>query len=498
MAWFKNLKKDSLVIILVLIYLLADMIFTGHEIYIFNALPVVLLLIYLTLARLDLMYFIIVFFTPLSVQLIEFMPSSSVDFAIPTEPMLFGMMIVFYYKIIYDKSFDSRIIKHPVTYALLFNIGWILITSITSSMPLVSFKFLLARIWFITIYYLLAILVFRRYKSIGVFIWCYVGSMIVVIIYTISRHLHYGLYDAKFAHIVMNPFFRDHTSYGAILAMLIFGLGGAILHRGNNLLVRLVLWGSWLLIGVALLLSYTRAAWISVIISLGVLCLTIFRIRFRYILLIGVVALIYFAGKRTEIIQKMEQNRQGSSASIAEHVKSMSNITTDESNLERLNRWNSALRMFRERSIFGWGPGTYMFRYAPYQLAREKTAISTDFGDLGNAHSEYIGPLAESGILGSLSFITIGIVSLITGFKVYRRLKDKRLKSVILGLILGLITYLVHGTLNNFLDTDKASALFWGFIAAFVSLDIYYPWDQQKTESISEELDPQHGDIVKN
>jgi hypothetical protein len=26
--------------------------------------------------------------------------------------------------------------------------------------------------------------------------------------------------------------------------------------------------------------------------------------------------------------------------------------------------------------------------------------------------------------------------------------------------------------LNNFLDTDKASALFWGFTAVFVSLDL--------------------------
>jgi hypothetical protein len=37
---------------------------------------------------------------------------------------------------------------------------------------------------------------------------------------------------------------------------------------------------------------------------------------------------------------------------------------------------------------------------------------------------------------------------------------------------MGFITYLVHGSLNNF-DTDKASALFWGFTAIFVSTDLY-------------------------
>jgi len=132
-----------------------------------------------------------------------------------------------------------------------------------------------------------------------------------------------------------------------------------------------------------------------------------------------------------------------------------------------------------------------MFKYAPFQLSTEKTMISTDFGDHGNAHSEYIGPLAESGILGSLSFILIGIFGLMTGFRAYQKIKDKHVKHIALGLIMGLITYLMHGTLNNFLDTDKASALFWGFIAVFVSLDIYYP-QEQATGSGSEELNTQH------
>ena len=43
------------------------------------------------------------------------------------------------------------------------------------------------------------------------------------------------------------------------------------------------------------------------------------------------------------------------------------------SNLERINRWQSAFRLFKERPILGWGPGAYQFVYAPYQKAKEKT-----------------------------------------------------------------------------------------------------------------------------
>jgi O-antigen ligase len=399
--------------------------------------------------------------------------------------MLFGVMMLFWYKVIGERQVDRKILNHPVTLAILFNLFWLLITAITSTMPMVSFKFLLARIWFITVYYLLAIRVFRDRSKIPAFIWVYTIAMLGVAAYTIVRHMKLGIFDKQVAHFVMSPFFRDHTSYGAVLAMLLFAVGGIVFRRGRNLQLRFLYGAVWVMVGIALLLSYTRAAWISVIAAGGILVLTLVRIRFRYILVAGVLVMVYLAGQRTEIVHRMQQNRQASSASIAEHVQSISNISTDESNLERLNRWNSALRMFREKPVFGWGPGTYKFKYAPFQISSEKTAISTDLGEMGNAHSEYIGPLAESGLPGSLSFIAIAVAGLITGFRVFRRLQPGNMKNLVLALILGLITYLIHGSLNNFLDTDKASALFWGFIAVFVSLDIYTVGME---EAVSEEL----------
>jgi putative inorganic carbon (HCO3(-)) transporter len=467
-----NFRKHSLLIAIVLFYIVADLVLTYKEIYVFNLVPVVVFVVYLALARIDWIYFLIILLTPLSIQLIEFFPSSPIDFAIPTEPMLLGVLLLMIYRTIKSGLLDRTVFNHPVTYAILFNLFWLFITSFSSTMPLVSFKFLLARIWFVTIFYLLAIIVFRNTNNIRTFILCYTLPMLIVIAYSTSRHFAYGLFDKQAAHFVMNPFFRDHTSYGAILAMLFFALGGMVINKKRGLLLQLIIWGAWIAIICALVLSYTRAAWISVLLSIGILMVILLKINLKYLLLAGILLVLYLTGQRTAIILKMERNRQTSSATLSEHVRSISNISTDESNLERLNRWNSAFRMFRERPFFGWGPGTYMFKYAPFQRSSEKTGISTDFGDLGNAHSEYIGPLAESGILGSLSFIFIGLMSLLTGFRVYYKLVDKRLKQITLGLLLGFITYLVHGSLNNFLDTDKASALFWGFTAVFVSLDM--------------------------
>jgi hypothetical protein len=48
------------------------------------------------------------------------------------------------------------------------------------------------------------------------------------------------------------------------------------------------------------------------------------------------------------------------------------------------------------------------------------------------------------------------------------------MKNILLALLLGLITYFIHGSLNNFLDTDKVSAPFWGFVSAIVAIDLFH------------------------
>ena len=162
------------------------------------------------------------------------------------------------------------------------------------------------------------------------------------------------------------------------------------------------------------------------------------------------------------------------SGDVVENIQSMTNISTDASNLERINRWNSAIRMFKDRPLFGWGPGTYQFLYAPYQESKNKTIISTNSGDMGNAHSEYIGTLAEQGIPGSLIVVSIVVVFMYCGLMTYRRAKNKESKILVLAATLALFGYYVHGTLNNFLDTDKLAVPIWSCMAIITAIDCFH------------------------
>lgn len=446
--------------------------------------PMAIIILYFYLYKLDIILLIITLTTPFAVNMTD--SEFGVGISIPSEPMMLGVLIVFIVKLLFENNYDKNILKHPLTIMISISLVWMFITSLTSQIPLVSFKYLAARLWFVIPFYFMGILLFKKVKNIRLFIWFYMVSLIGVIAYTTYNHYLWG-FNEQAGHWVMEPFYNDHTAYGAVLALFIPAFAGFTFSNSYSKTIRLF---SFLVLAVllmALILSFSRAAWISLAFSFIIYMIVLLRIKLKWIVLTLAIFFGVFFLFQNEIWDRLEKNKQGSSANFVEHFQSISNISTDDSNLERINRWQSAFRMFAEHPVFGFGPGTYQFEYAPYQHSNEKTLISTNFGDKGNAHSEYIGPLAESGIIGMLCMLGILVLTILTGLRVYKRAEQKEIKMLSLSILLGLITYFFHGTMNNFLDTDKASVPFWGFIAILVALDLYYLKKDKPGDEISKE-----------
>lgn len=172
------------------------------------------------------------------------------------------------------------------------------------------------------------------------------------------------------------------------------------------------------------------------------------------------------------IQQNLERNKfEHTTEEFGERLQSATNVTTDASNLERINRWSCALAMFEEHPIMGFGPGTYAFEYARFQEPENLTIISTNFGDMGNAHSEYLGPLAEMGVFGLLAMLALVSAIFYQGITLYQRWpeEDRETKTLLMGMIVALSTYFIHAFLNNYLDTDKASVPIWTMCAIFIA-----------------------------
>ena len=463
---------------IILVYLVAAAFIAFSAYFLFEkdtflglALPVALFTALFFIFSFDKILFVIACTTPLALDITNDYFEAGIS--APTEILLLAVMMAFFIKLLFGQKFDKKITTHPITIAIIINLIWIFVTSCTSVLPVVSFKFLIARLWFVIPMFFVMTQLMKNPKNISRFLWCYIVPLVIVSIYTIIRHATYGFSQSS-GNWVVSPFYNDHTAYGAALALFIPLLLHLSFSKQYSKKQRFVAFMVAAFLMVSMILSYCRAAWVSLFLGFITWGIILLRIKARYLLLTAAICIGIFIAFQHEIMYSLEKNQDDSSSDFSQHLRSITNISSDASNVERLNRWNCAIRMFHEKPLFGWGPGTYQFEYGAFQKHIELSTASTNHGDIGNAHSEYLGPLSESGLLGSLTFLAIVFLTIYYGIKVYRRQKDKKLRQIALLLTVGLITYFIHGLLNNFLDTEKLSVPFWGFIAIIVALDVYH------------------------
>ena len=439
------------------------------EFYLF---PIALLLVYLAIFQTETLFLSLAFFTPFSINIEEF--SKSFGLFIPTEPLLFGLMLILLFFQFKTPFVDKQIWKHPIIISVLVFISWMFVTAITSSNVLVSFKFILSKLWFIVPILFFGTHFFKKEANRNWFILLFIIATSCTIIYTLIHHSTYD-FGEKAGHWVMSPFFKDHTIYGAIIAMIIPLLLSWYFSEKYAPLIQISLIGIIIIVFFGLYFSYTRAAWLSIAIAIIVGFIIHFKVNYKLLLFLASVACIFLFFQWDTIQMELARNtHEHTTEAFDERIQSAANVTTDASNLERINRWNCALSMFQQRPIFGYGPGTYALEYAPFQEAKNLTIISTNFGDMGNAHSEYLGALAEMGLIGLLTFIAFVIAIFYSAIQLYYSwpADDKQTRIKIFGMILSLTTYFSHAFLNNFLDTDKAAIPVLAMCSIIIVLDL--------------------------
>ena len=380
--------------------------------------------------------------------------------------------VVFLFQELLMRSYDKRVLRHPVSILIMLSLVWMVFTSVVSLKPVESFKYTAVRLWFVIPFFYATAQSFQKVRHIRLFYWAYALSLsVVVVITTVKTMQRFG--ELQMLHHVMQPFYNDHTAYGCVIALFIPIAFHYMLSYEGRGWVRPLLIACFAALVTGLLFSYSRAAWISVLGAAAVYVAIRMGVKVKWlVVLFGLFVALFFV-YQSDVLYKLGKNHQDSSYDLAGQIKSISNISTDASNLERLNRWASALRMWKERPVMGCGPGTYQFLYASYQRSYQLSTISTNAGNLGNAHSEYIGPLTEQGVPGVALVVALFMTTFATGVRVYRTARDRQVANMALAFTLSLLTYYIHGVFNNFLDTDKLSVPFWAFTAVIVALDVY-------------------------
>jgi O-antigen ligase len=128
--------------------------------------------------------------------------------------------------------------------------------------------------------------------------------------------------------------------------------------------------------------------------------------------------------------------------------------------------------MIEDKPVLGFGPGTYQFFYGNYQVRKDMTHISTYSGSKGHAHSEYLNYLSETGLPGLIIFVSLLLSAFYTAVKLIYRLPNGFEKDMTYCLLLGLITFIIHGFFNGFIEFDKLAMPVFVAMAGITALAI--------------------------
>ncbi len=145
---------------------------------------------------------------------------------------------------------------------------------------------------------------------------------------------------------------------------------------------------------------------------------------------------------------------------------------SDQTFQTRLWTWNSAWKGFLEKPLLGWGPENFSAAFDKYFDPRHFTPGKQSETWFDYAHSLIFDYLAETGILGFLSFAAIFVVFYIELFKKFSS-ENKALKALMAALPFG---YLVQG-LALFNVFAIYISLF--FFMAFACYEFYFSHERR-------------------
>ena len=416
-------------------------------------------------------YLILIGLIPLSLDAIL---AGGAKLNLPSEGLLVLAIPVLLF---FNKSYVngiSRAMKHPISriITLLFIIE--LFSGLLGVHIDVSLKRLAIQLVFAFGFFMVLQMTETKKWLITPFL-AYAIGLIPVMYFTMQNHIHIN-FQPQAVFSICQPYYNDHTIYGACLAFIIPLLIILVFQNKTILLSnvqKLGLGALLVAITVSEILALSRASLLSLVVAFLFYVLLRYKISFKWLITGLMVLFIGVWSFSDAIYASVEKNEAVSNdGELVNHFSSVVNVKNDASNLERINRWICAYRMFEDRPWLGFGPGTYQFEYNRYQTVANKTYISTNTGNRGNAHSEYLAFLSETGILGFMAFLALLFSSLYYGMQNHYRVTDPFLRRLNLGVLLGLITYYFHAVFNSFLDQNKMAFLVYASLGVIVWINL--------------------------
>lgn len=458
------------------IVFLSAAVYTGY--FFLAATPFVLLFFYTSWQHLNWVFFFLIFVLPFSTE-IQISETLGTDF--PDEPLMLLVAVLFFcYWIFTPGTISKKILAHPLIWLLLLSVSWAVISSIFSTKPLLSFKFLLAKSWYIGAFVLAALIVCKEKANIRTAAFALVSAMLTVTFIALCKHSLYGFSFADI-NLALKPFFRNHVNYSAMLVCsipIVFVYWQKVNNRKYKGLAAILL-GMLL---AALFLSYARGAWLALLVGISAAWL-IKKKRLVYVYIAGIcitAAALYWIKTDDRYLKYAHDYRTTIfHEDFRDHLVATYEFK-DVSTAERFYRWIAGVRMIKDNWLTGFGPNSFYANYQPYTIPAFKTWVS-DNPEHSTVHNYFLLITVEQGIPGLVIFLLLCGAMLLYAQRLYHRCRDPFYKNVALiaGVVLTMI--LTVNFLSDLIETDKIGSLFFLCIALLISADV----NDKKTSQLS-------------
>ena len=432
-------------------------------------LPVVILIFYLSVVDFRAIFFLLLLCVPLST---EFSFPNGLGTDLPSEPLMVGLTGIFIlYTIRNPNSIKAAIITHPISIALWLHISWIAFTALYSDNPIVSIKFLLAKIWYVVPFYILFFHLLRDRDFLKNCFWYLFLPMFLTVLYVLFRHSLWGFAFDK-VNSVTDPFYRNHVNYACIQSIFFpFIVYAWTKSRKNSLLYLLLILGIvTFLLGIWF--SYTRAAYVVLIFPLFTFLLLKFNLS-KVAVFIGLATLIvgsiYFLSNNKYLEFAPDYEKTITHKDFG-NLLSATTKGEDISTMERFYRWVAGVYMLKAEPVVGFGPGNFYNYYKSYTVKSFRTYVS-DNPEKSGIHNYFLMTAVDQGIPGLVIFLTLCSIGLITGQRAYNNTIGSENQALVLLAVSTILVILALLFINDLLEVDKIGPFFFMSLATLVKLD---------------------------
>lgn len=462
-------RQDNLIFVLAsVITILSCLAAVYFKLYYAFLIPLGLLFSYFCIADFKKIYYLLLLLLPLTAE-VSLPNGLAID--LPAEPIMIVLMTIFFFYLITQKLKKQYIafVKHPLAQLVLIHFTWILISVLFSSIFIIAFKFFLAKLWYIVVFFFLTGLIIQYLKDFKTAFWLILIPTIFAILLTLTKHAITGFEFDKI-NMAVKPFFRNHVNYAAFLTLFFPYLWIAASWYKRQSSERIFLLICRGLFIIAIIFSYTRGAWLALL--LGLVFYFLAKKKLLQYTLIFIVCTLIAAGTflikdNTYLKYAPDYATTIYHGNIKDHLKATGELK-DISSAERIYRWVAAFRMSLDKPITGFGPNNFHSNYKKHTITSFTTYVS-DNPEKSGVHNYFLMILTEQGFIGLIIFLTLTFFLFHYGLTQYHKCNDKKNKAFLMVIMISLFIIYTQLLLSDLIEAIKIGSFFFINIALLIN-----------------------------